>query len=159
VRRVAGRAALALCLLALGSPIVAACGDDASDEQQIADAVRGLQRSFASDDLHAACEHLTRAAQRHVGQAGHGRPGRCFEDVGALADMMAESRREAAAAIGPRRVPKVTRIDVAGDHATARLTLGPRAVADVPLAHEDGRWKVDALYSDLPAAQQEDKFP
>lgn len=143
-RSVAFAALIALALLP-------ACGGD--DEQEIRSAIRDLQQAFARQDGPAICGALTEAGREHIGTLGHDPREPCGENIWMLLDPDAKAdARETGRERGPRR------IEVDGDRATVVVRLGPGSVGRVPLAKEDGEWKVDALYGDIPAGEQEDNF-
>ncbi len=146
-------AAIASVGLALGG-----CGGDdrspEADRQEIRDVVREVQADFAAGDLAAVCESLTKDAQRHIGDAEHDPPTTCDRDIRLFAGGV--SKGSGAVRPGSR---SIERIAVDGDRATATVSLGGRdAASDVPLAREDGEWKVDGLYGGMPAGRQRDNY-
>lgn len=154
--RAVGLGALATAALVVGG--LGACGGQADEESRVRDAVERLQQAFRDDDLADACAQLTSGAQRHLGQAGHGAPTSCEEDLGAFADMTATARQDADEGHRPSTaVPKLGEVVVDGDRATVMLAVGD-AASRVPMVKDGDTWKVDALYGDMPGGAQEDKF-
>lgn len=143
--------ARALCAaLAAALLLGVGCGED---ERSPRETVEQLQAAFASGDFERACRLMTPAAARHVGRAAHREPSTCSADLEALA-VGFRAKRDARDA----PLPKVGRVEVDGDHAVAELGLGASARSEVPLVRHEGVWKVDALYGDIPAGRQTDRF-
>jgi hypothetical protein len=152
--------AVAGLAVALAVALLGACGE--SDEEQIRAAVEGVQQAFVDGDLAEVCERLTEEGRRHIGGIGHdlgpdGEPPEvtpCPRDLRVLAGGIQDSSRrwrENAA----RRIYGV-RID--GDRATAEVEFERGVGGSLPLAREDGEWKIDGLYGGMPAEQQEDNY-
>ena len=133
--------ALGLAAVALGP---AGCSDT-DHGAEIRAAIAGFQASFRDGDLGRACDGMTPAARRHVGQAGHDPPRRCPVDLRAVRDMVGS------------RPPVVTRVEVEGDRAVATMRLGGDRLR-VPLERQGSAWRIDGVYGGRPAARQEDKF-
>ena len=98
-------------------------------------------------------EALTDAAIGHLGSLGHGASRGCVRDLAAFSKAVDYSGggREATR-------PRVRSVSVDGDRAMATVAVVDGPSGEVPLAKEDGEWKVDALYGGIPAAEQRDKF-
>jgi ketosteroid isomerase-like protein len=144
----------ACCAVALAASLLAgACGSDpANDRKEIRGTIEALQKAFARGDLAAACDAMTPDAHVHVGEAAHDAPKTCEKDI----RMIYRGIRKAGL---PDSAPRVTAVAVDGDRATARVVLGGGTSLAVPVAREDGEWKVDALYGDIPGGHQPDYFP
>lgn len=151
VRRVrSGLAALAIA----ASPVAIGCGgesaqDVAADRGAIRDVARSVQESFAKGDVAGVCRRLTKAAQVHVGNAGHGLPEGCPKDLRTFGGWVEKG------SFVPGRIVST---DVDGETATARMEFRGSRI-DVPFAQEDGEWKLNALYGSRPAQLQEDNYP
>ena len=144
----------ALCLLAGG---VASCGGDgdgaSGDEQEIETAVRDLQRAFAAENAERVCALLSTAARKHVEGMGHGTEGPCYFDLFMFVEGVQKTpgwRDETTREIGD--------VVVDGKRATATVEFEDGQTANLPLVHERGRWRVDALWGGIPAGQQEDRY-
>lgn len=134
--------------------VLSSCGGERqSDRQAIRSTVTSLQGALAEGDLAAACSELTEDAQRHVGDAGHDPPTTCERDLLLIYRSLekGEGLREPA-----RR--KIASIAIDGDRAQVTVTANGGPAFAVPVAHEDGDWKVDALYGDIPGGSQDDNF-
>lgn len=144
------RPAIALVVASLS---LAAAGCGASDEERIRGAIADLQQAYADGDIGRACELMTRGAQRHLGEAAHDAPVTCVHDLRSMA-------RGNAARRGARDItrPAVTGVRVSGDRATVTLRVGSSVVSHVPMRREDGDWKVDAIYGEIPGAEQKDSY-
>jgi len=156
VARAVGRKTIvaAIAVAAITALATGCGGDGGSDEDQIRTAVEDVQQAFADNDLEAACDRMTKAAQQHVGSIGHDPPAGCVKDLQAFAGFLKKGRTGA-----PNAHPAVTAVDIQGDRATARLRLGDAPPSEIPLRKDDGQWKLNALWGDLPAERQEDKYP
>jgi len=141
--------AAVMAAVALG---VAAAGCGSEDRSPRA-TIEEFQTAFATADFERACELVTPAAARHVGEAGHQLPTACPADMKLLALSFRRSRDERDA---PQ--PQVRAVEVDGDRAVAVLALGAAARAHVPLARRDGEWRIDAVFGDLPAGRQRNPF-
>lgn len=149
------RALVVVAAMAAFAVVPTACGgSDADARAEIRDAIVRLQHAFERDDTRRACALLTEDAIRHVGTAGHDPPTTCRRDLLGLSQYVEQGRRRPG---GGR--PKVTRVEVDGDRASAALASAGGTVTDVPLRLEDGAWKVDAVYGRMPSAEQKDRFP
>ncbi len=142
---VAGAIAVAIML--------AGCGSEPSDEDQVRAVVADVRRAFEANDVAALCDITTKDAQRHVGYAGHQPPEGCARDMRQFVAMV----RKSTGGEGPAE-PTVERVTIRGDRATAVVDAGEGALARLPLVREGGTWKLDALYGGMPAGRQEDKF-
>jgi hypothetical protein len=152
-RQVKRPARLSLAAGLSSAALVAGCGGG-SDSEQISELMGDVQQAFRKGDAATVCNSLSTAAQAHVGSAAHGDRDPCRADLGVFIDMI----REAPEKDEHRQQPRIQRVEVEGDRATAVADYGRSAVR-VPLVREAGEWKVDALYGDIPAARQEDKYP
>lgn len=153
-RRRARLAVLAACVVAATA---GGCGDESGgdDRAQIRAVIAHAQTAFARGDLRAVCEALTDAGRRHVGGIGHdilgdGPTTPCPQDLPVFYKSVKGGE-------GLGNAGRVKRIEVAGDTATATLIVDGSSIA-VPLAREDGDWKVDALWGGIPGAQQRDHY-
>lgn len=144
--------AFALAALVVTMVTVTACGGG-DDEAEIRTAIRDLQTSFAARDFVGVCDSMTEAARRHIGSLGHEPIDPCERNMRMVARM---AEKGAAGAPVPRR--RIGRIEVDGDQATATVRFEDGATGHVPLSKEDGEWKVNALFGDIPAQSQEDNF-
>lgn len=146
-----GGACIAACLLAScgGSE-----GKSADQKKQIEVAVRDLQRAFAAEDAERFCALLSRAARKHVESMGHGKTGPpCYFDVYMFIEGVWKSPRWR-----QQIMREVSDVVVDGDRAKATVEFGDGQTASLPLVHERGRWRVDALYGGMPAARHEDHY-
>lgn len=84
---------------------------------------------------------------------GHRSSGSCPRDLETVQGLIWQDRDRPKAA-----THRVLRIRVRGDAATAVVDYGGGSRGDVPLAKEDGDWKIDGLYGGLPAQRQTDKY-
>lgn len=148
-----GCARLAVVALALGGVAVGAGCGGGDDSGRIRDVVVEVQRAFAENDYEAICAATTRAAQRHVGHAGHGSPATCRRGMRGFVEMVKEN--PVARGSGP---PRVRSVNVDGDRGVAVVVLPNGAATRLPMAEEDGRWKLDAVYGGMPAGRQQDKY-
>lgn len=140
------------CVALTALALLSGCGGG-DDRQEIRSALRDLQQAFAAQDERAICDALTEAGREHIGSLGHDPREPCVTNIGMTLTPRARlSARELA------RERHVTRLEIDGDRATAVVRLGEGSIGRVPLAKEDGEWKVDALYGDIPAADQEDNY-
>ena len=133
-------------MVALG--LVSSCGGGETEPQRATEAVESLQGDMAAGRLEAVCAAMTERVHRQIGSIGHGRrPTTCERD---LRDLVEGTHAAAGAGDGEslRRAPRPEVVDVAvgraGDAAVATLTLGGDPFR-VPLAKEDGEWKLDDL--------------
>lgn len=157
--RIGGSTGVAALVVALcvAAGALASCGDGgeggSGGEQEIRTAVRDLQRAFAAEDTDRVCNLLSRAARKHVEGMGHGTEGPCYFDLYTFIEGMQRSPtwRE-------RIVREVSDIVVDGDRATAQLQFPGGQTANLPLVHERGQWRVDALYGGVPAGRQKDHY-
>lgn len=159
-RRRIGQAVRVAALLAATLAIAAgaaACGDGGggaeSDSSEIRAAVRELQRAFAAEDTERVCRLLSTAARKHVEGMGHGTEGPCYFDLYSFIEGVQRSPtwRE-------RTGREVTDIVVDGDRATAKVVFEHGGTMALPLVHERGQWRVDALYGGIPAGRQRDNY-
>jgi hypothetical protein len=153
-----GAGLAALLVLAVSIAGCGGGGGGTEDERAVEAALKRTQQAFADGDLKSVCASLTAAGRAQIGQLGHDilgdvPPQPCEPDLKLIAAGIEKgSGSEAATA------RRVTDIEIDGDSATATVDFGGGASGAVPLADELGRWKVDALYGGLPAAQREDAF-
>jgi hypothetical protein len=161
VRRIGRSARLGALLLGLcfaaGAP--AACGGGAGSdaEDEIETAVRDVQRAFAAGNTDRVCALISAAARKHIRAMGHdvnpqaSEP--CYFDLYMFIEGVEKSptwRERTAREIGD--------IEVEGDRATATVRFEDGQTASLPLVHEEGRWRVDALYGGIPAGRQRDSY-
>jgi hypothetical protein len=132
------------------------CGND--DEAEIRSVVATVQDDFAAGRLDAVCDSMTDAEREHIHALGHETPasrGRtCGQQLKAfLVDGIRTQARRTGA--GP---PEITSLEIDGD--TALVTVeGPDGHSQaVPMARQDGEWKVNGLFGGIPAERQSDKF-
>lgn len=131
-----GRLGAAAVLTAL-AVAATACGAD--HERGIRSAFSELRQAYAKGDPAAVCTLLSSAAQREVGELGHGEATACPRDLRrntAIGDL---SRRDRAA-------PAIREIEVDGDEATVVAVLGGTTPGVVHFVREDGEWKLAQLF-------------
>ncbi|MEX1141499.1 MAG: hypothetical protein WEB79_04225 [Thermoleophilaceae bacterium] len=144
---------------ALGA-VAAGCGA-AGDRERIRAAIYEARAAIAVRDAERVCSLLTAAGREHVASVRHGTAGddvlggvkTCENEVPAITEAI--GRDAGRPALPP---PEVVRIAVDGDRARAVLRVTEGISLHVALAREDGEWRLDALFGDLPGARQEDKF-
>lgn len=141
-----------LTVAALVALPIASCGGE-SDGKGIRTVVRELQTALAAGDLETACGLMTEDAHEHIGAAGHDPPKTCERDL-----VLIYKGLKKGGGLDRYADRKIVRVERDGDRAQATLDVGQGGQVVVPLANGDGGWKVDALYGDLPAGQQEDNF-
>jgi hypothetical protein len=144
-RSASGWAVATAALVAVVALATSGCGDDsaertAEDEREVGTVVRQLQRAFLADDTAAICARMTRAAQRQAGIAAHNTPTTCPKDVRGFFAMI-----EQGGGWRHRGEPELTGVAVDGDRATATVAVAGWRAA-VPLAREDGRWKLNSFF-------------
>lgn len=107
----------------------------------VARTVDRLQRAFANSDYAGFCAWVTPSAAREAGEAAHGTATTCERDVRRLFGLINKGG-------GWRHVnaPRVTRVDMQGDTATATVALDRRWQAQVALARRNGQWQLDGLF-------------
>lgn len=151
----AGRPSTLTALAVVAACLTVGC-DQRSDEERIRDVVTAAQAALEAGDVDEVCSLLTAPARAHVASVAHGSdPSKtCATELVPIARAM---RREARA--HPIPPPRVIAVSVDGDRAVARVRIAHGIATRVPFAIEDGEWRADALYGDLPAARQEDKYP
>jgi|GEM_PF-3948642 len=118
------------------------CGghdDDVDDAAQIRSTVNALQRDFAAGRMDEVCKATTTQVHTQVGSTGHAKPTECPKDMARFVELLKGGG-------GFKGSPRVTRIAVAGDRATASLEHPDGAVTGVPLRRDDGRWQVANLF-------------
>jgi ketosteroid isomerase-like protein len=144
-----------MLMLVLASPLAACGGSDkgSAEQDEIATAVQDLQRAFAAENADRVCALLSTDARKQIEAMGHGSGGQRYFDLFTLYEGIQKARdwREH---VGR----EVSDVVVTGDRATATVEFGDGQTAKLPLVHERGRWRVDALYGGVPASEQEDNY-
>lgn len=151
---------VALAVLAALAAALTGCGTG-SDEERIRAVVADLQSALDELDAERACALLTAAGREHVAAVAHSAGGSdpietgktCVTELPAIARSLRGERRAT-----PLPAPEVRRVAVDGASATAVLEVADGIRIVVPFATEDGEWRADALFGDIPGARQEDKY-
>lgn len=154
---------LAVASLCLLTSWVTACGGDGQSEEvtnaapvvgqglppevghPVTRAIDELQQAFVARDHAAICAGLTDAAADQVGLAAHGQPTRCERDLRRMLGLIRRGngwRHEGR--------PRVIAVDRVGAEARATVALDEHWRAQVPMALEDGRWRLDGMFGDKP---------
>jgi hypothetical protein len=142
--------ALTAVLLALVGP---ACGGGGDEGEGVRAAIAETQAAFDAGDLPAVCQSLTAAARKHIMSLGHRSLGSCAADLRLIHKSIGKNDRGPAAA-----GQEIVDVEIDGDSATVTMAFSGDSRGVVPLAREDGGWKVDGLYGGMPAGLQEDKY-
>ena len=142
--RAAGRRPLPVAAVLLGAiaMLLVGCGDEDTsdaDRRAVAQATERLQLAFAERDLPELCARMTRRASRQAGRIAYGRPRACVPDVRRAVSVIGRDVWEELGQLPLRAV------EVDGDEATATVAFEGHEV-DVPLARENGRWKLDSFF-------------
>ena len=119
-------------------------------EHPAATAIDQLQRAFMERDYAGICAHITPAAARQAGEAGHGAFTTCERDVRRLVRMIRKGG-------GWRNAgkPRVIGIEATGpSSATATVALERRWRARIPISRIGGRWKLSGFLGAPPAMAQ-----
>lgn len=103
-------------------------------------AVQDLRRAFLASDYEGICARMTAAAKREAGSAAHSEPTTCVPDVRKLFGLI-----EKGDGWRNRGEPRVTKLTLEGDQATATVALGQQ-LADIPFVKEGGEWKLNGFF-------------
>jgi hypothetical protein len=139
--------------------MLAACGGEGagSDVEEIRTTVRELQRAFVADDSDRVCQLLSADARKHIRSMGHDvNPAAsppCYLDLYMFSEGVRKSPTWRS-----RATRSIERIRVEDDRATAAIRFEDGRTAMLPLAREDGRWRIDALFGGIPAGRQKDHY-
>jgi hypothetical protein len=137
--RVAALASLALALTSCADGSDSDVQPKAEDRRAVAGAIGAIQRAFDSRDMPAICARMTEEAKVGLGAFGHGATETCPKDLRDAFRVMGRNG-------GLRHAgePRLARVAVDGDRATATVALGERR-ADVALVRRGERWKLGAF--------------
>jgi hypothetical protein len=134
------------------------CGDDsgaaspAADREEIGSLLTAAQRAYEREDFESVCKLLSPGARRQVGAAAGHPPADCRSGLAETSALAARRK----SGVAPER-QRVGRIAVHGDRAQALVSHSADVTLNVPLVREDGSWRIDAVYGDLPAGRQPER--
>jgi ketosteroid isomerase-like protein len=141
--------ALALTVSALLAVGAAGCGDSddgdgnqqagGSEQAQARAAVEGLYAAIADGDAEAVCDSLTDAGQKQV--AGGGLGGKSASCADAFQKFLDAAERQGGLDLTLKA--KVRKVTVKGDRGTATVSFGGNRTGAVPLAKQDGEWRIE----------------
>lgn len=147
-----------LCLIAAVAVALPSCGGSTSDEDRVESAIVELQREMTAGRVAGVCAGLTDRPKRQIGSVGHGRkPTTCERDLRELlASTETSTGFDEVPSLRRARRPKVVgvELDPSGNRAVATLSLGGNRYP-VPLAKQDGSWKVDDFFGAVAPAPKE----
>lgn len=143
-------AAVLLGLFALSLGTVG-CGSSPDDDRPptgrtVPIAVAELQDAFDSDDFAAICALMTPSAMRQAGNIGHGDPTACPRDVERVIAMIDKSDGWEGSS-----TPRVAASDGRGDRRVATVEVSDGWRAELPFAHQRGRWRLDGFFGMTPS--------
>jgi hypothetical protein len=131
-------------------PVIQPVLRESGSAREVAQTVRTLQRAFVDRDPVGICRLTSKSAQKQAGKGAHSTVTTCPRDV---REFFAAIRRGGGWREGS--LPSVVAIDVEGDRATATVATDVSDRTDLPLVHEEGRWKLDAFFgTPVPQAKQ-----
>jgi hypothetical protein len=119
----------------------AACGEAASDEQQIETTIKEYMRAFANGDGDEACDHLTDARREQMERGLEAVAGEASCDaLSKVVDQLEEADQDE---LDKLHEIEVEGIKVTGDTATAWPTYRGKRADQTTLRRVDGEWKLD----------------
>lgn len=131
-----------LVVAGLAVTAVGCSSDDPPPEPSgpAATAVHTLQEAFASDDMAALCEQMTRPAQKQASEIAGGGSGTCERDLRAAFDVVADGGWD------EDEQPAIARIEAQGPRATVIVEDDSGQKADIALVRSNGAWKLAGFF-------------
>jgi hypothetical protein len=105
-----------------------------------------LRSAYLRQDYLAACNHLTKGAQREIGLIGHGEPSVCDQDMKRHMSSTVLSKADLV-------TPRLEGLRFNGDRATGRASIGDEEPIEVRFARDEGTWKLATLFAAVPRRQ------